>query len=93
MNKDRIVKFLDSLERCGIMAADQQSVVLQPVKDDVIAGSNSKNCLNKTVDSCKGVNEHCTNQGKACADSVNDVCINSQSGSSSTNVSTTSCRG
>ncbi len=93
MNKDRIVEFLDSLERRGIMAADQQSVVLQPAKDDVIAGSNSKSCLNKTIDSCKGVNERCTNQGKACADSINDVCINSGSSSGSTNVSTTSCRG
>ncbi len=93
MNKDRIVEFLDSLERRGIMAADQQSVVLQPAKDDIIAGSNNKSCLNKTIDSCKGVNERCTNQGKACADSINDICINSGSSSGSTNVSTTSCRG
>ncbi len=97
MNKTRIIKFLDSLEERGIMAADQQSVVLRAEIDDVVAGSNLSSCTNRSAESCSGkdnYNAECTNIGKvACAGSTNNVCENQLVDSTVKNLQTQSCKG
>ncbi len=95
MNKERIVKFLDSLEERGIMAANQQSVVLQSKEDDVVAGSNKSACQNSLYESCGGsdnYNSKCINEGIACAGSLNDGCTNKPAGTIITNKLTTGCK-
>lgn len=97
MDKTRIVKFLDSLEERGIMAADQQVVVLRAETDDLGAASNSQVCVNRSVESCGGTDNHnakCTNIGKAaCVGSSNDFCENKLSDTVVSNLQTDSCKG
>ncbi len=92
MNKTRIIKFLDSLEERGIMAADQQSVVLRAEMNDVVAGDNAMSCSNESPDTCRGANGHCVNSGSACTGALNATCINVPSGDVKKNVSTEACK-
>ena len=92
MDRNRIIKFLDSLEEQGILAPGQQSVVLQTKEDDVVAGSNKAGCSNETYESCGGsdnYNSQCKNYGVACAGSKNDGCTN---GTIVTNKSVLECK-
>lgn len=95
MDKKRIVKFLDSLEERGIMAADQQSFVLRPIEEDAVGGSNKGGCKNSLYESCGGsntFNEKCINEGIACSGSLNDGCTNKPASIFDTNKSTVDCK-
>ncbi len=96
MDKKRIVKFLDSLEERGIMAADQQSFVLRPIEEDAVGcGSNKGGCSNSLYGSCGGsgtFNEKCINEGIACSGSTNDGCTNKPASIIDTNKSTVDCK-
>lgn len=95
MDKTRIVKFLDSLEESGLMAANQQSIVLRPEMDGVTGAGSNKGCANALAKSCGGsgnTNYRCTNSGDACEGSVNQDCINAPAGTIGTNYSTTMCK-
>lgn len=86
MDKNRIIQFLDSLEKQGIMAADQQSLVLRP-EYDVLGGDGEKPRVNRSYEACgKGkYNVNCTNVGKlSCAGSNNDKCVNTGADTDST---------
>lgn len=94
MDKNRIIKFLDSLEERGIMAPGQQSVVLQTKEDDVVAGSNLGACKNSSYETCGGsdnFNDKCINYGVACAKSLNDGCTNKPASVLDTNKLTEGC--
>ena len=85
MDKNRIIQFLESLESQGIMAADQQSMVLRS-EFDTMGGDDEKPRVNRSYKMCgKGkFNSNCTNIGNACAGSSNDKCINEASDTDST---------
>lgn len=95
MDKTRIVKFLDSLEESGLMAANQQSIVLRPEMDNVTGAGLNDICTNNVSKSCTGSDIHnssCVNKGDACAGSMNQNCINAPADSQSKNLSTESCK-
>lgn len=97
MDRSRIIKFLDSLEERGIMAADQQTIVLHAEINELGAASNEKTCINRSAESCGGgdnYNANCTNIGKAaCSGSSNGVCENKLSDTVITNLQPNSCKG
>ncbi len=96
MDKNRIIKFLDSLGERGIMAPGQQSVVLRAEMNDVVAGSNLLTCTNRSAESCTGkdnANNKCTNIGKdACAGSTNNECDNPLVDTTITNLLILACK-
>lgn len=86
MNRNRIIQFLDSLEEQGIMAADQQTLVLRS-EFDTLGGDDEKPRINRSYETCgKGkFNDRCTNIGRlSCAGSNNDKCVNTGDESDST---------
>lgn len=86
MNKNRIIQFLDSLEKQGIMAAGQQTLVLRS-EYDTLGGDGEKPRVNRSYENCgKGkFNVNCTNIGRySCAGSNNEKCVNTADDSDST---------